>query len=155
MDDNKLLEESLIAYAKPYLKAKGFRKKNKRWTKISGDFTLVFYIQGSCFSKEDYYVRPGIFMNALCPAPLGYGHIMTEISITTPEQILSDAERFFAARTDKRYFKQKMFDFIEWEKRNPLEKRRAGTVDCKTDPVPAKELFTVNDDVRQYVLSHF
>ena len=31
--DHILPEEQLIEYAKPYLKAKGFKKKNKRWTK--------------------------------------------------------------------------------------------------------------------------
>ena len=31
--DYILPEEQLIEYAKPYLKAKGFKKKNKRWTK--------------------------------------------------------------------------------------------------------------------------
>ena len=52
-----LSEEQLIEYVKPYLKAKGFKKKNKRWTKNIGEFTICFYIQGSCFSKEDYYIR--------------------------------------------------------------------------------------------------
>ena len=60
-----LPEEELIAYVKPYLKAKGFKKKNKRWTKDAGEFTLCFYIQGSCYSKEYYYIRPGIFIHAL------------------------------------------------------------------------------------------
>ena len=55
-----LPEEQLIEYAKSYLKAKGFKKKNKRWTKDTGEFTLCFYIQGSSYSKEDYYIRPGI-----------------------------------------------------------------------------------------------
>ena len=33
-----LPEEQLIEYAKSYLKAKGFKKKNKRWTKDTGEF---------------------------------------------------------------------------------------------------------------------
>ena len=53
---NFLPEEELIEYVKPYLKAKGFKKKNKTWIKDIGDFTLYFYVQGSCFSKETYYI---------------------------------------------------------------------------------------------------
>ena len=60
-----LPEEELIEYVKPYLKAKGFKKKNKTWTKDIGDFTIYFYVQGSCFSKETYYIRPSIRINAL------------------------------------------------------------------------------------------
>ena len=65
--EQHLPEEQLIEYIKPYLKAKSFKKKNKRWTKDTGEFTLCFYIQGSSYSKEDYYIRPGIFINALMP----------------------------------------------------------------------------------------
>lgn len=94
MNEIILSEEKLIEYAQPYLKAKGFKKKNKRWTKEIGDFTLCFYIQGSCYSKEDYYIRPGIFINALCPTPLAYGHFAIDIKPTTPEQILAEFDRF-------------------------------------------------------------
>ena len=58
--DYILPEEQLIEYAKPYLKANGFKKKNKRWTKDIGEFTLCFYIQGSFYAKENYYIRPGV-----------------------------------------------------------------------------------------------
>ena len=58
--EQHLPEEQLIEYVKPYLKAKGFKKKNKRWTKDIGDFTVCFYIQGSCFSKEKSYVIENI-----------------------------------------------------------------------------------------------
>lgn len=37
-----------------------------------GDFTVVFFIQGSCFSKEDYYIRPGVFINAVEHSPMDY-----------------------------------------------------------------------------------
>lgn len=67
-----LPEEELIEYAKPYLKNKGYKKKNKMWTKEVGDFTVVFFIQGSCFSKEDYYIRPGVFINAVEHSPMDY-----------------------------------------------------------------------------------
>ena len=62
---NYLSEEELIAYAKAYLKQRGFKKKNKRWTKVVGNFILCFYIQGSCWDKDDYYIRPGIFIRSL------------------------------------------------------------------------------------------
>ena len=87
-------EEDLISYVKPYLKAKGFKKKNKRWTKDIGDFTLCFYIQGSCYNKEDYYIRPGVFINALPSATWMYGHFKTEIQQTSPEEILTKFEKW-------------------------------------------------------------
>ena len=62
--NKKLPEEALIEYAKPYLKQQGFRKKNKRWTKQVVGFTLCFFIQGSVFDKELYYIRPGVWFDA-------------------------------------------------------------------------------------------
>ncbi len=149
-----LTEEALIEYATPYLKAKGFKKKNKRWKKDIGEFTLCFYIQGSCFSKEDYYIRPGIFINAL-PTNLVYGHWMTGIEQTTPEKILNDFERWCDEWTDKALIKARLLAFMEWEKRNPLEKRRANLVDYEKDPVPAKEFFPMHKDIKQYILDNF
>ena len=96
-----LLEEQLIEYLKPYLKAKGFRKKNKRWTKDTGEFTLCFYIQGSSYSKEDYYIRPGIFINALMPCDGFYGHFMFEIDPTTPEDVASKFDNWCEEWTNK------------------------------------------------------
>ena len=40
MANTVLPEEELIDFLKPRLKALGFKKKGKRWTKVSGDFTL-------------------------------------------------------------------------------------------------------------------
>ena len=154
-----LSEEELIAYAKPFLKARGFRKKNKRWTKDIGEFTICFYIQGSCFSKEAYYVRPGIFINALLPALVNYGHWSTEIEQTTPEEIMEKFEKWSEEWTDKALIKARLLAFIEWEKRNPLEKRRAGLVDRQRDPVPAEEFFEMVipqlHSAKQYILEHF
>ena len=47
--DASIPQDELIAYAKDYLKKRGYKKKNKRWTKDVGDFTLCFYIQGSVY----------------------------------------------------------------------------------------------------------
>ena len=154
-----LPEEQLIEYVKPYLKAKGFKKKNKRWTKDIGDFTLCFFIQGSVFSKEDYYIRPGIFINALLPTDLGYGHWYTQIEQTTPEEIMLKFEQWCQEWTDKSLIKERLLAFIEWEKRNPLEKRRAGLVDYEKDPVPAEEFFGIDSppwtSPKQYILDNF
>ena len=148
-------EENLIAYAKPYLKAKGFKKKNKRWTKDVGDFTLCFFIQGSCYSKEEYYIRPGVFINALPSTTWMYGHFMTDIPQTTPEEILAKFEKWCEEWTNRDLIKARLLAFIEWEKRNPLENRIANLVDYDADPVPAYEFFTANLQTKQHVLDSF
>ena len=155
-----LSEEELIEYAKPYLKAKGFKKKNKRWTKDIGEFTISFLIQGSCFSKEDYYIRPGIFINALMPTEEYYGHWMHGIEPTTPEEIMQKFEQWCEEWTNKSLIKERLLAFIEWEERNPLEKRRAKLVDYEKDPVPAEEFFMIDTppttpSTKQYILDNF
>ena len=148
-------EEELTAYAKPYFKAKGFKRKNKRWTKDIGEFTISFLIQGSSFSKEAYYIRPGIFINALMPSELYYGHWMRSIEPTTPEAIMLEFEQWCAEWTNKPLIKERLLLFMEWEERNPLEKRRANLVDYEKDPVPAKEFFDVDKQTRQYIVENF
>jgi len=150
VDQNKLIE-----YAKSYLKQKGFKKNKKRWTKDIGEFTLIFFIQGSVYSKEEYYVRPGIFINKLLPSNLVYGHYMTQLRSEKLEDVLIDFDRFCDEWTDKKLIKEKALAFIEWDKRNPFEKRRARTVDYIKDPVPAKEFFTMDDYVIEYILKSF
>ena len=156
-----LSEEELIAYAKPWLKAKGFKKKGKRWTKDIGEFTLCFYIQGNYYYKEDYYIRPGIFVNALMPTQRTYGHWKTEIPRTTPEEILAKFDQWCMEWTDKALIKQRLLAFLEWDQRNPLEKRRANLVDYENDPVPAREFFGIRPyagetvSIQQYILEHF
>ena len=150
-----LPEEQLIEYVKPYLKEKGFKKKNKRWIKDIGDFTICFYLQGSCYSKEAYYIRPGIFINALLPTDLVYGHWMTQIEPTTPEEIMRKFEQWCQEWTNKSLIKDRLLAFIEWEKRNPLERRRTGLVDYEKDPVPAREFFAVTLQTKQFILDNF
>lgn len=155
-----LPEEELITYAKQYLKAKGFKKKNKRWTKDIGKFTLSFFIQGSCFSREEYYIRPGIFVNALMPTVRTYGHWDFEIDKTTPEEIMNRFEKWCEEWTDTALIRRRLELFIEWEKRNPLEKRRAGLVDYIAAPVPAHEFFSIDipptePSVSQYILDNY
>ena len=150
-----LPEEQLIEYAKSYLKAKGFKKKNKRWTKDTGEFTLCFYIQGSSYSKEDYYIRPGIFINALMPCDDVYGHFMLEIEPSTPEEVVSKFDDWCEEWTNKSLIKERLIAFMEWDKRNPLEKRRAGLVDYDADPVPSREVFATTLVLKQFLLDHF
>ncbi|HCG67137.1 MAG: DUF4304 domain-containing protein [Eubacteriales bacterium] len=150
-----LPEEQLIEYAKSYLKAKGFKKKNKRWTKDTGEFTLCFYIQGSSYSKEDYYIRPGIFINALMPCDDVYGHFMLEIEPSTPEEVVSKFDDWCEEWTNKSLIKERLIAFMEWDKRNPLEKRRAGLVDYDADPVPSREFFATTLVVKQFILDNF
>lgn len=150
-----LTEEQLIEYVKPYLKAKGFKKKNNRWTKEGQEFTISFLIQGSSFSKENYYIRPGIFINALRPSKQYYGNWMCEIVPTTPERIMREFEDWCKEWTDKSLIKERLNSFIEWEKRNPLEKRRENMVDYEADPVPAQEFFMIDSNAKQFVLENF
>ena len=151
----RLSEAELVEYVKPYLKAKGFKKKNKRWTKETEDFTISFLIQGSCYDKEDYYIRPGIFINSLMPTDLYYGHWMTEIKPTTPQEIMIEFEKWCEDWTTKTLIKERLLSFIEWEERNPLEKRRQKLVDYDADPVPANEFFAVTIKTKEYILEKF
>ena len=148
-----LTEEALIEYIKPILKSKGFKKKGKCWSKVNGKFTCVFFIQGSYYDKNDYYIRPGIFINELIgKAADYYGHIFTEIPVTSPDEIAATSLAFFDEWTNMDYIKKMLIDFIEWDKRNPLEKRRAGEVDYVIDPPPTKLFFAISTIVRDYIL---
>ncbi|MBR6430312.1 MAG: DUF4304 domain-containing protein [Oscillospiraceae bacterium] len=146
-------EEDLIEYVKPILKAQGFKKKAKRWTKITDHFTYIFFIQGSCYNKENYYVRPGIIINDIEPDPfMYYGHMTIDIPVTTKEDILSRAETYFSQWSSIDYLKKMVSDFVEWDKRNPVEKRRVGEVDYEADPVPAYTLFSLSKNAIEQIL---
>lgn len=151
---SRVPENELIEYAKKYLKEKGFKKKNKRWTKVDEEFTISFLIQGSIYDKDDYYIRPGIFINAL-ETNLYYGHFMTELPQDSIENIFCKFEEFVTIWTDKAAVKKIVTDFIEWEKRNPLEKRREGLVDYEKDPVPSRVCFCIPERVIEYILANF
>ena len=154
MSNTVLPEEELIGFLNPRLKSMGFRKKGKRWTKTSGDFTLVFFIQGSSFSKDLYYVRPGVFIND-CPGKefYYYGHFDTEIKQTNPQQIWDDALSFFTEWSDKELIRSRAKAFVEWEQRNPLEKRRSGEVDYEADPVPSGIFFSIRPAEMDHILN--
>ena len=100
-------------------------------------------------------------MNALMPTQRTYGHWKTEIPRTTPEEILAKFDQWCLEWTDKALIKQRLLAFLEWDQRNPLEKRRAHLVDYESDPVPAHEFFGMYIlpgepfSVQQYILEHF
>ena len=97
----------MIECLKTYLKAKGFKKKNKRWTKVTEDFTNFFLIQGSSYNKEDYYIRHGIYINSLMPTDLYYGHWLTDINPIIPQEIMNEFEKWCEMWTDKDLIKEK------------------------------------------------
>ena len=99
----------------------------------------MFYIQGSVYDKDDYYVRPGIIINDIQAEPWVYGHFFINIPVTTKEEILEKTGEFFSQWTSIEHLKKTVDDFVEWEKRNPVEKRRAGEVNYETDPIPDVE----------------
>ena len=139
---------------------RGFKKKNKCWTKDIGDFTLYFYIQGSSFSKETYYIRPSIRINAIPSKELFHGHFSKDIEQTTPEEVMQTFEQWCEEWTDKALIKKRLLAFLEWEKRNPLEKRRAKFVNYEKDPVPAYEFFSIDcpptiPPTKQYILDNY
>ena len=144
-----LTEDQLIEYAKAYLKANGFKKKNKRWTKEIQDFTISFLIQSSSFSKESYYIRPGIFINALMPSKQYYGNWMCEIVPTTPEKIMNEFEDWCKEWTDKVLVKERLIAFIEWEN------RRENMIDYEAASAPSQEFFLIDSSAKQFVLDNF
>lgn len=145
-------EEELIEFIKPILKEKGFRKKAKRWTKKTEHFSYIFFIQGSSYDKDDYYVRPGIIINDIQAEPWVYGHFFVDIPVTTKEEILEQTEELFSQWASIEYLKKTVADFVEWEKRNPVEKRRAREVDYEADPVPAYELFSLTEKAKKEII---
>ena len=149
----QLSEEALIQYVKPILKARGFKKKGKRWSKVLEDFTLVFFIQGSVYDKDAYYVRPGVFINGCDSGTDYYGHFSMDIKVSDSETVLNEALSFFSEWTDKELIVSRAKAFIEWERRNPLEKRRAGLVDYEKDPCPSGVFFGVSASAMNYILS--
>ncbi len=143
-------ETELIEYAKKYLKEKGFKKKNKRWTKVDGDFTISFLIQGSCYDKEDYYIRPGIFINELEANTYYntyYGHFMTELSQDSLESIFGEFENFVATWTNKAVIKEIV---AEWDKR-----RQDGLIDPAEDKTISKICFSIPQTAIEYIIANF
>lgn len=155
-----LTEYDLIEGVTPYLKARGYKRKNKRWTKDIGEFTLVFLIQGSTYDIDSYYIRPGIFVNGLEQKPSDYyGHFYIGIKQQSVEQVIYDYEQFIAEWTNKTLIKSRLEQFDVWEQRNPLEKRRALAEKnpYKKDPIPTgcDVFLCVNDLIKKHILENF
>lgn len=153
----KISEDYLIDKLKPYFKQKGYKKVNKRWTKDTGEFILTFFIQGSQYDKDFYYIRPGVSINSVECGPLDYyGHFNIDIEHKdSVEEIINEYEKFVQEWTNKPLIKQRLLEFIEWDKRNPLEKRQEGLVDYKKDPCPCNQFFKVSELVKKYIMDKF
>ena len=55
--------------------------------------------------------------------------------------VMNKFENWCKEWTDKSLIKGRLLMFMEWDKRNSLEKRRVGLVDYDADPVSAREFF--------------
>lgn len=155
-----LTQYDLIEGITPYLKSLGYKKKNKRWTKDTGEFTLCFYIQGSAYDSDSYYIRPGIFINGIGQGGLDfYGHFYVDLKQQSVEQVVADYGKFVTEWTDKPLIKSRLEQFTEWEKRNPLDKRRKMTDKdlYKDDPLPegCDVYFAVNEATKKYISENF
>ncbi len=62
---NRLSKEQLIECFKPVFKQCGFKKMRTNWRKTTDDLIFVLNIQGSQWSKEDYYINVGVYIKAL------------------------------------------------------------------------------------------
>lgn len=58
-------KQELIAELIPLLREKGYKKKSHTWYKENSDLVIVFNIQHSNYSKDEYYIILGISIKAL------------------------------------------------------------------------------------------
>jgi hypothetical protein len=99
-----LSKEQLIERLKPVLKLQGFRKTKATWRKSTDDLVFVLNIQGSQWSKEDYYINVGIYIKALGSdenPTANVCHIQSRISTNqTFESIFQDVIDWFEIHGD-------------------------------------------------------
>ena len=163
MTDANVSKEEMIEYAAAWFRRKGFRKSHLRWRKSDGVFTKEFVIQGSSFSREAYYIRPCVHIDAL--ADQSFGMFAADIPHFSTEQVIRDTERFFCEWTNPGLIRAHIQAFLEWDARNPLEVRRERKLAVEqkyterdernrallelefADPCPAPELF----DCQRYI----
>lgn len=145
-------KNELIEYISPLLKEYGFKKKGNSWLRTTESITYRFYIQGSVYGSDQYYIRPGIIINGIPSDGIVYGHISTDIAVTTKEEIWNKTQEFYSQWNSIEYIKKLVSEFVEWEKRNPVEKRRKGMVNYEEDPVPSEYLFTVTERTKKAIL---
>lgn len=55
-----MTKKEFISKVKPILKSKGYIKKNNYWYLINNDILLCINVEGSQWSKDDYYVNVGM-----------------------------------------------------------------------------------------------
>ncbi len=113
-------EPNFIEYVKQILKSKEFKKIRNRWLKDTGDFTISFLIQGSAYEKDNFYIRPGVYINLLNNINNNpYGDFYCDI--TSSPNPLYEFEDFYTKFTNKEYIKGKYLEFMEWEKETLLK----------------------------------
>ncbi|MGO4890645.1 DUF4304 domain-containing protein [Anaerobacillus sp. MEB173] len=61
----RITKEQLIDCLKPVFKLHGFKKERTTWRKTTEDIIFVLNIQGSQWSKEDYYINVAIYIRAM------------------------------------------------------------------------------------------
>jgi hypothetical protein len=95
----KIPKEKLIEDLKIKLKTLGFKKTRTTWHKSIDTLIMVFNIQGSQWSTEDYYINLGIYIKSLGneTAPPEYRcHIRTRIDENNNiDLILKEANNWF------------------------------------------------------------
>lgn len=62
---SNISKEQLIECFKSFFKQYKFKKTGTNWRKSTGELIFVLNIQGSQWSKEDYYINVGIYIKAL------------------------------------------------------------------------------------------
>ena len=149
-----MTKNELIEFVKPYLKKQGFLKKNNKWTKVQGEFTVILAIQGSLYDKNTYYIRPEILINAVHSEDC-LSHFSIDIKQVNTLQVINDFEDFCRDWTNKDFIRKTLVKFMEWEERNPLEKRRAGLCDYVNDPVPSNVCFSIPIEAKNYIIENF
>lgn len=58
-------KEELFSELAIRLKQLQYRKQNLTWRKKSDEITIVFNIQNSSFSKDDFYISLGVYLHEL------------------------------------------------------------------------------------------
>lgn len=151
-------EEELLAAAKPYFKERGFAQKGKRWTKRTDEYEFLFMTRRTGLF-DHYSIHVGVDLIGFEKSPIkDQCHFSDGIPITTTEEILRRADTFFREWTDHELMKRRVLAFLEWDKENPLEKRRAEEVDHGTLPDSTEPLFytlNLHRDILEYISANY
>lgn len=108
---------------------------------------------------DHYSIHVGVDLIGFEKSPIkDQCHFSDSIPITTTEEILRRADTFFREWTDHELMKRRVLAFLEWDKENPLEKRRAEEVDYGTLPDSTEPLFytlNLHRDILEYIAASY